>query len=81
MKFRKKPVAVEIEAVQWSGHNTEEIMDFVGNKFNARLGEIYILTPQGEQMASRGDFIIKGTFGGFYPCKPDIFAATYEAVK
>lgn len=79
MKFRKKPVV--IDAIQWSGHNIEEIMDFVGNKFNARLGDIYILTLEGEHLASRGDFIIKGVAGEFYPCKPDIFAATYEAAE
>jgi hypothetical protein len=39
-----------------------------------------IVTLEGTMVASRGDWIIKGVKGEFYPCKPDIFEATYEAV-
>ncbi len=39
---------------------------------------LVILTLEGEMQASPGDWIIKGVKGEFYPCKPDIFAATYE---
>lgn len=43
--------------------------------------EFYIFTMEGEMCASEGDWIIKGVAGEFYPCKPDIFEATYEAVE
>ena len=42
---------------------------------------IIIPTREGDHLASPGDWIIKGVQGEFYPCKPDIFAATYEAVE
>ena len=41
---------------------------------------IHITTLEGVMTASKGDFIIKGVKGEFYPCKPDIFEATYEVV-
>lgn len=41
---------------------------------------IKIKTLEGDMIASVGDFIIKGINGEFYPCKPDIFAKTYEEV-
>jgi hypothetical protein len=40
-----------------------------------------IPTLEGEMMASIGDWIIKGVNGELYPCKPDIFAKTYEKVE
>ena len=45
------------------------------------VGGIHIETLEGVMNASDGDWIIKGVQGEFYPCKPDIFAATYEAVE
>ena len=92
MKYRKKPV--EIEAVQWTGLNLEEIKAFVGKSLiydiinTAReVGKgrlrvfMKIKTLEGDMIASEGDYIIKGISGEFYPCKPDIFKATYEEVK
>ena len=43
-------------------------------------GGLVIKTLEGEHVASIGDMIIKGVAGEFYPCKPDIFAATYDVV-
>lgn len=43
--------------------------------------DIYIKTLEGEHKATVGDWIIKGVKGEFYPCKPDIFEATYEPVE
>jgi hypothetical protein len=40
--------------------------------------ELTIPTLEGDHIARHGDWIIKGVNGEFYPCKPDIFAATYE---
>lgn len=42
---------------------------------------IYIPTPEGSMFAGPDDWIIRGVKGEFYPCKPDIFAATYEVVE
>lgn len=82
-KFRKKPVV--IEAVQWNGNNRNEIAEFMGELFpkptvNEQI-EIYIFTLEGTMIASKYDWIIKGVKGEFYPCKPDIFEATYEAAE
>jgi len=41
-------------------------------------GELVIRTLEGDMRATYGDWIIKGVQGEFYPCKPDIFTATYE---
>ncbi|MFD2172395.1 hypothetical protein [Tumebacillus lipolyticus] len=77
-KFRKKPV--EIEAIQYDGGNADEIAAFVGDaspKLN--IDDQYaIATLEGVMLANVGDWIIKGVQGEFYPCKPDVFAATYD---
>ena len=49
-----------------------------GIGYTPALGEVYIPTLEGTMTAKPGDFIIRGVKGEFYPCKPDIFAATYE---
>ncbi len=83
-KYRKKPVVVE--AIQWTGENFEELADFVGEsarraKYDESDISIKIYTLEGTMTASPGDYIIKGIKGEFYPCKPDIFNATYEKVE
>lgn len=80
MKFRKKPVV--IESVQYLGNNGDEIQAFVENGL-AFLGEgkIGIRTLEGTMEIQLCDWVIKGVKGEFYPCKPDIFEATYEAVE
>lgn len=78
-KFRKKPVV--IDAVQWTGTNAEEIAAFASNVARVEAGDMPVLTIptlEGDMRADVGDWIIKGVKGEFYPCKPDIFAATYE---
>lgn len=76
-KYRKKPVV--IEALQFIGGNFNEIEEFVGGDAEFRDGQLVIATLEGPLHASNGDWIIKGVKGEFYPCKPDIFEATYEA--
>lgn len=76
-RYRKKPVV--IEAVQFQV-NFDEIETFVGGDAEFRDGELVIATLEGPLRAAPGDYIIKGIKGEFYPCKPDIFAATYEVV-
>ena len=83
MKYRKKPVV--IEAVQWSGNNLNEILDFMKDKQPNYYEDdeqklLTIQTLEGNMIASDGDYIIKGVQGEFYPCKPDIFKQTYEVV-
>ena len=81
MKYRKKPVVVA--AVQWTGDNIREIVTFTGYglKHEPERGVLFIPSLEGTQEASKGDWIICGIKGEHYPCKPDIFAATYEAVE
>jgi hypothetical protein len=52
-----------------------------GVGFTPSDGNLYIPTLEGTMCASPGDYIIKGVKGEYYPCKPDIFAATYEPVE
>lgn len=81
MKYKKKPVV--IEAVQWTGNNKEEILDFCNgsSSFTAADGYIAINTLKGIIIASAGDYIIKGVCGEFYLHKPDIFNKTYEPAE
>ena len=77
--YRKKPVTVE--AVQWTGETHAEMCDFIDPEvfeIIPRVG-LVIHTLEGDHHASPGDYIIKGVNGEFYPCKPDIFAKTYES--
>uniref|UniRef100_UPI00403FAC61 hypothetical protein n=1 Tax=Paenibacillus sp. FSL R10-2796 TaxID=2954663 RepID=UPI00403FAC61 len=77
-KYRKKPV--EIEAIKFE--TIGDVYDFTeGNMTQPLNGKVGIITLEGTIWASPGDFIIKGVKGEFYPCKPDIFAETYEAVE
>lgn len=91
MKYRKKPVVVEV--IQWTGLNLEEVKEFVGESLTYDIldaawkvgkGRPYVLmkikTLEGDMEVSEKDFIIKGVNGEFYPCKPDIFEKTYEKV-
>lgn len=80
MKFRKKPVV--IDAVQYLREdNIAACMDFCPDMvYDPNDNEYDIKTLEGNMRVSKGDFIIKGVKGEFYPCKPDIFEATYERV-
>lgn len=95
-KYRKKPII--IEALQWTGENFDEIVEFLENRgkpegcmyllgehfymdFNKVKGGLIIKTLEGEHIATIGDYIIKGVQGEFYPCKANIFEATYEEVE
>ena len=77
-KFRKKPVV--IEAVQWDGDNISEMTAHMNGRGIFRLSGLEIRTLEGTMRAEVGDWIIRGVQGEFYPCKPDIFEATYDPV-
>ena len=76
--YRKKPVV--IEAIQWTGENHAEMCEFIDPEVFEIIPRVGLLihTMEGDHHASPGDYIIKGVNGEFYPCKPDIFAKTYE---
>jgi len=87
-KARKKPVVIEyliLENESDDAHN--RVLDWIhGNAGldaanRVRPDGVRINTLEGAMYASVGDVVIRGVKGEFYPCKPDIFAATYEIVE
>ena len=52
-----------------------------GVSIDPRDGRLIISTLEGLHWVTLSDYIIKGVQGEFYPCKPDIFAETYELVS
>lgn len=52
-----------------------------GVYINPENGCIVIRTLEGDMQVSVNDWIIRGVQGELYPCKPDIFAATYETLE
>lgn len=87
-KFRKKPVVIEAFAfgIDKPPHWWKDAVDTgkasvlsenISPK-HVRIEGAYIETLEGRMRAERGDWIIRGVKGELYPCKPDIFAATYE---
>lgn len=79
-RFRKLPVV--IDAVRWSGSNWHEVLELETQRpprvFIAEQNDLYIETLEGRMRADVGDYVIRGVSGELYPCKPDIFKATYE---
>lgn len=95
-KFRKKPIVIEARQLPPHVEDfasTAEIKEFLaplvlwiresGGNASPRIAMagIDIQTREGVMLASPGDWIIQGIANEFYPCKPDIFEATYEAVS
>mgnify|MGYP000654455013 CR=1 FL=1 len=90
-KYRKRPVV--IDAIEWTGENLREIINFTGlhdsvkhlswEEYETLVKEkgLKVFTLEGSHMASVGDFIIKGVANEVYPCKPNVFKKTYEAVE
>jgi len=84
MKYRKKPVVIEAE--HFTEENKNRAFSFITCEHYPDRGVgnkpiITIQTLEGKMTAELGDWIIKGVKGEFYPCKPDIFEATYEKVE
>lgn len=79
--FKKKPVVVE--AVRLTSETPDDaIIEFLGDlQYTFDEYGIDIPTLEGVIHASVGDYIIRGVAGEFYPCKPEIFLATYEKFK
>lgn len=83
MKYRKRPVVVE--AMRFTEHTKDQVFNWItctkGADFKDGKPIIRIETLEGVMEVTDGDWIIKGVNGEFYPCKPDVFAKTYEPVE
>jgi hypothetical protein len=91
VKYKKKPVI--IEAIQWNGANCVRVQDWAKSqsrysheglesiRWSADEDAILIETLEGTMKAMPWDYIICGIKGEFYPCKPDIFKASYEPLE
>lgn len=97
MKYRKKPIEIEAVKLTWSNWNevcdfitlpwgdngVHGVYTKEGVKTDNNADHIGLVIPtlEGEMLAVENDYIIKGVQGEFYPCKPDIFHATYEPIS
>lgn len=87
--FRKKPVVIEARYFDGTHHAADHLIEWMGRvgryipEDGSVRGRLYVGTledgedGEAKHVASRGDWIIRGVKGEFYPCKPDIFEATY----
>lgn len=92
-KFRKKPVVIDaitfdelVEHGRTHGANIVNGMpwswSYNGHPITHENDDCYLIpTLEGSMKMQRGDMLITGVKGEIYPCKPDIFAATYEPVE
>lgn len=88
-RFRKKPVVIEAMQLDGTTESSNHVLAWIGKhgeearRVHATrpADGIFIRTLEGLMLANAGDWIIKGLRGEFYPCKPDIFAATYEPAE
>lgn len=82
--FRKRPVIIEARQFDGTTESALKLRQWIGVEGgHEQLGDeitLVIHTLEGDHRADSGDWIIRGVQGEFYPCKPEIFAATYEAV-
>ena len=88
-KFISKQVV--IEAVQFDGtlNSAVEILRWAGpscgmeHKHTKKAHQVLLViqTPEGKMKATKGDWIIRGLVGEFYPCKPDVFEKKYERLE
>ena len=84
MQYRKKPVVIEAHRIGddgwpdaiWNGVEKNEII----LRMDQQPQHVIIKTLEGDMRGDPGDWIIRGVKGEFYPCKPDIFEATYDPV-
>ncbi len=87
-KYRKKPVVIDAEQFLWDGERFDLELSMVDADIDWTCSECgqksrkhgNVKTLEGYHIACPGDYIITGIKGEHYPCKPDIFEATYEPV-
>ncbi len=88
MKYRKKSLVIEAKQATGTPESNREIIDWTRDSATRASMDVHpdrghcltINTLEGAPWVSPGDWIIKGVAGEFYPCKPDIFAKTYDPV-
>lgn len=90
-QYKTKPTV--IEAIQWTGANIQEVLDFCGKDnalfveikteepFKYPLFSLYIITVKGMTPAKVSDYVIKSSLGEFYLCKKDAFNTKYEEIN
>jgi hypothetical protein len=88
MMYRKKPIVIEAHQIgvdrfwpDWFHQAVTDMQIITHGEGWGPATSATIRTLEGDMHADKGDFIIKGIKGEFYPCKPDIFEMTYEAVE
>ena len=85
-KYRKKPVVIEALKYDGSDDSKRVIIKWLMNSETPAILRGYqssilkIKTLEGDHIVSKGDFVIKGVKGEFYPCKPEIFNCTYDEI-
>lgn len=93
-EYRKRPVVVEAvpcrQLIHAFARDWKALPDWAADAYENGVivaiseqhgGHLTIKTLEGDHLARAGDMVIRGVAGEIYPCKPDIFAATYEQVK
>lgn len=90
MKFRKKPVEIEAwpvsDILHAMSHDWQALPKAVAAAYEAHVlvaptaTGVTIKTLEGDMLARAGEWLVQGVQGEFYPCKADIFAATYDQV-
>lgn len=88
MKYRSKPVVIEIEAIKFLDSSSFDEMSKAWGKYftnkchyNPLMNSIIVNTLEGDMRSNPGDWIIYGTLGEFYPCKDEVFRQKYEEVE
>lgn len=86
-RFRKKPVVIDAVRVTELLHGDGDLPAWVAAALDAdeiqlvpTTNKIYVRTPEGVMRGENADWLIRGVKGELYPCKPDVFEATYEEV-
>lgn len=90
--YRKKPVVIEAAQFKGNAESANKICEWIihsgGKAYDHYIGDpkkgkvvLIIETLEGAMTARKGDYVIKGIQGEFYPCKSDIFADSYELVE
>ena len=77
-RYKKKPR--EVDAIQYLD-NPEEVADFVRVRVQEQEGELLIYTSDGTMHVQEGFYIVKGTYGGYYSCDPELFESRFEEIK
>lgn len=82
----KKPVRIQAMVLDGTWERARAVAEWIGpagfvrDEDDGHGAAVSILTLEGEMLARPGDYVIRGIKGEFYPCKPDVFAASYDLV-